>query len=160
VINLELTAIKPDAATAAAIKRGHVYKDLRLDLESSYRYDNLPNNKLDISDLQAIYDIEAVKNSIRNAFLTSPGQRILSPRYGIDLRRYVFEQVDDSTAFFLAQDITEILPEFEPRITVRDVRVIPNPDENQYDIYLTIDVPSLDVYGLLLKNYLNSKGYY
>jgi hypothetical protein len=43
---------------------------------------------------------------------------------------------------------------------VQGVTVIPDPDNNQYNITLQIDVPSLNIYGISLRNTLNSTGYY
>lgn len=157
---LKLTNLAPNKLTDSAVKRGFVYKDLKLDLETSYSYNNTINAKQELNDVQAIYDLEAIRNSIRNAFLTSPGQRILAPQYGIDIRRYVFDQINEDTAFFIERDIERNLPRFEPRIEVSNVNVVANPDDNQYDIYLTINVPEIDVYGVTLTNYLNSNGYF
>jgi phage baseplate assembly protein W len=160
VNSLKLTDLAPDKLTTSAVKRGFIFKDIKLDLETSYTYNNTINAKQELNDVQAIYDLEAVKNSIKSAFLTSPGQRILSPLYGIDIRRYVFDTINEDTAFFIERDIEENLPLFEPRIEVSNVRVETNTDENQYDIYLTINVPKIDIYGVTLTNYLNSNGYF
>ena len=157
---LKLTNLAPNKLTDSAVKRGFVYKDLKLDLETSYSYNNTINAKQELNDVQAIYDLEAIRNSIRNAFLTSPGQRILAPEYGIDIRRYVFDQINDDTAFFIERDIERNLPLYEPRIEVSGVSVVANTDENQYDINLTINVPEIDAYGVTLTNYLNSNGYF
>lgn len=160
MINIKLTDISVDPVSNKALEGGYLYKDLKLDLETTYSYNNALNKQVPLNDVAALFDIEAVKNSIATCFLTSPGQKILSPEYGIDLRRYLFEPVSNDTAFFIADDIENNLPRFEPRIIVRDVSVVPNYDEQQYDVNLTIDVPSLNIYGVTLKNYLNSNGYY
>lgn len=160
MINIKLTDISVDPVSNKALEGGYLYKDLKLDLETTYSYNNALNKKVPLNDVAALFDLEAIKNSIATCFLTSPGQKILSPEYGIDLRRYLFDPVSPDTAFFIADDIQNNLPRFEPRITVRDVSVVPNYDEQQYTVTLTIDVPSLNIYGVTLKNYLNSNGYY
>ena len=160
MIELELTTIAPDKLSRQALVKGYVYKDIKLDLETTYSYNDSLNTRESLNDVQAIYDEEAIKNSIRTCFLTSPGQRILNPQYGIDLRRYLFESINEDTAFFMRQDIITLLPVFEPRIEVVNVVIIPNEDENQYDINLTINIPASDVYGLTLRNYINSNGYF
>lgn len=160
MIDLKLTSIAPDKLSRGAIKKGFVYKDIKLDLETGYTYNDTLNTTQRLNDVQAIYDVEAIKNSIRTCFLTSPGQRILNPRYGIDLRRYLFEGINNDTSFFMRQDIIANLPIFEPRIEVVDVDVIANQDDNQYDINLTINIPASDIYGVTLRNYINSNGYF
>ena len=160
MISLKLTDIAVTKEQDTSLKSGYLYKDVALDLEQSHFRINQLNKSVPIRDIQVLYDIEAVKNSIRTCFLTSPGQKILTPLYGIDLRRYLFEPINDSTAYFIKDDIRTKLPQFEPRITLTRVQVVPNIDELQYDVYMQIDVPSLNVYGVSLRNYLNSEGYF
>jgi predicted component of type VI protein secretion system len=68
--------------------------------------------------------------------------------------------VSNDTAFFIRSDIFSNLPRFEPRVTVSSVTVVPDRENQQYDITLQVDVPSLNIYGVSLKNILNSNGYY
>jgi phage baseplate assembly protein W len=159
-MRLKLTDISTPKETNAALNRGYLYKDIDLDIKTEYKYNNSLNTKAFINDIKALYDIEAVKNSIATCFLTSPGQKILSPLYGIDLRRYLFEPVNKDTAFFIRSDIFTNLPRFEPRITITEVTVVPDPDQQEYNINIQIDIPSLNIYGVSLKNTLNSNGYY
>ena len=91
--------------------------------------------------------------------MTSPGQKILSPRFGIDLRRYIFEPVSNFTSFEIRSDIKDKLPRFEPRIELEKIGVKANIDNQEYRISLQINVPSLDITGLSLKSILNSSGY-
>ena len=100
-----------------------------------------------------------IKNSIVNCFLTAPGQKILNPTFGIDLRRFLFEPVDDYTSEIIEDDISRRLPLLEPRITVTNVSVIADPDAQEYQIFLQINIPSLDVEGLSIKSKLNTIGY-
>jgi phage baseplate assembly protein W len=107
-----------------------------------------------------VFDLESVKNSIANAFLTSPGQKILNPEFGIDLRRHLFEQVSVFEETWIQQDIERSLPDQEPRIELENVEVVAKPDENRFDVFLTINVPSLNAYGITLEGRLNKEGYY
>ena len=117
------------------------------------------NKKESLNDVAATYDIEAIKDSIATAFTTAPGDKILNPRYGIDLRQYVFERVDSFTTALIKEDILEYLPIMEPRVEVQNVTVTEDPDNNSYYIALQINVPTLDIYGLSIKSELNSTGY-
>ena len=138
---------------------GYSYKDVDFDLKPAYSFNNQLNRKENIKDIQAIFDVEAIKNSIVNCFLTSPGQKILNPTFGIDLRRFLFEPDDIFTAEVISDDINRRLPRLEPRIKVTGVSVIPDPDAQEYQIYLQINIPSLDVEGLSIKSKLNTIGY-
>jgi len=154
--------IKSLAATKLAdssLEQGYLYKDIAFDLKPAVSRNAQLNRNEYLRDVQAFYDLEAVKNSIVNCFLTSPGQKILSPLFGIDLRRFLFEGIDDFTSDIIQETIERKLPRMEPRITVKNVTVEADEDANQYNISLQIDVPSLDIYGVSIKSELNTTGY-
>ena len=142
-----------------ALKENYLYKDLFLDISNRVSYNNQLNRKEELRDVLGLFDIEAVKNSIANAFLTSPGEKILNPEFGVDLRRYVFEPVSDDITDEIQEDITDNLPDWEPRISLENVFVEADEEQQEYNITLQINVPSLDVYGLSLRSVLNSNGY-
>ena len=157
---VKISDISVDKADNAALSQGYLYKDLFLDLETSVYYNPEFNKSSVLKDVQGLFDIPSIKNSIANIFLTSPGQKILNPTFGIDLRRYLFDPVSDFTAFQIKTDITNNLTDQEPRIQLENTAVIPDTDRQEYYITLQINVPSLNMYGLSLKSLLNSDGYY
>ena len=156
---IKIDSVSVSKADDNAIKQNYLYKDLFLDIRNSYSYNSQLNRKEELKDIAGSYDIEAIKNSIANALLTSPGEKILSPEFGIDLRRFIFEPVDEFTEEDIKEDIESNLPRFEPRIELENVEVQGLEDEQQYNIQLQINVPSLNVYGLSLRSVLNSNGY-
>ncbi len=156
---IKIDTVSVSKAEDNAIKQNYLYKDLFLDVKNSYSYNAQLNRKEELKDIAGLYDIEAIKNSIANALLTSPGEKILSPEFGIDLRRYIFEPVDEFTEEDIKEDIADNLPKFEPRIELEKVEVQGLEEEQQYNIQLQINVPSLNVYGLSLRSVLNSNGY-
>ena len=157
---IKISDVSVDKAANAALKYGYLYKDLFLDLETSVYYNPEFNKSSVLKDVQGLFDIPSIKNSIANIFLTSPGQKILNPTFGIDLRRHLFDPVSDFTAFQIKADITNNLTDQEPRIQLENTSVVPDVDRHEYYITLQINVPSLNVYGLSLKSLLNSNGYY
>ena len=158
-MSIKITSLKQDSLTEKSLKGDYLYKDLLLDLEPQVYLNRQLNKREYLKDVSGLYDLEAVKNSILNSFLTAPGDKILNPTYGIDIRRYIFEPIDDFTTEVIQDDIETKLPTMEPRITITDVSVIPDEDNNTYYITLTINVPSLDIYGVSIKSELNSSGY-
>ena len=156
---IKIKSLETDELTKESLNDGYLYKDLTLDLTPSYSYNNKLNKKDFLKDVQASYDAEAIKNSITNIFLTSPGDKLLNPTFGIDLKRFLFEPVDDFISEIIRDDIETKLPLMEPRVVVDEVEVDPDEDENQYNISLRIDVPTLSLYGLTIKSRLNSTGY-
>ena len=160
MISLNLTDLSSDLLQSSVIDKNYLYKDIKLDINTSVNTSRALYSQSTRQDVQGIYDVESIKNSIRTCFLTSPGQKILSPEYGLDLRRYLFEPITDDTAYFIRDDIANNLVRFEPRVVLRSVDVISDIDRQEYNIILQIDVPSLNVYGVTLKNKLNSNGYF
>jgi phage baseplate assembly protein W len=159
VIQLKLTDVQATPLEDASLGNNYIYKDLELDLNKTRTFTKAVNVTNYLSDVSSIFDLKAIQNSIVTCFTTAPGQKILNPEFGLDLRQYLFEPISESSAFFIREDIFDNLPIFEPRVVVKNVSVIPNIDEQLYEIYLQIDVPQLNIYGVSIKNILNSEGY-
>lgn len=158
-MNIKINSLKTESLAEKTLKRDFLYKDLKLDLEQDTYLNRQLNKQESLKDVTAIYDVEAVKNSIVTAFLTAPGDKILNPTYGVDLRQYIFEPIDDFTTDIIRDDIMVKLPIMEPRVEIVDVEVIGDEDNSTYYIDLQINIPTLDVYGLSIKSELNSVGY-
>lgn len=156
---IKIKSLEATPIAKKALDGGFLYKDLSLDLTPSFSYNSQLHRKEILKDVQAIFDVEAVKNSIKNALMTTPGEKILDPTYGVDLRQYLFEPIDDFTTALIQDDIEIKLPKMESRITLKNVSVVGDEENNQYNIELQIDIPSLDVYGLSIKSELASTGY-
>lgn len=108
-------------------------------------------------DILVDNDIDAIKNSISNLFNTIPGQKLLSPNYGLSLMQYLFDPVTTSTANTIGEVILNGITRFEPRVVVDKVKVSGNSDENQYTITLIIRVPLLSLRDSLKLNAVLSK---
>lgn len=157
---IKLTDTAASELDNSSLNHGYLYKDLFLDLETSVYYNKQLNKSSILKDVQGVFDENAVRNSITNIFLTAPGQKILSPEFGLDLRRFLFEPISEFNAFAIKDDIRNRLPLMEPRIEVDGVSVIPNADMNEYEINVQINIPSLNVYGISLRSTLNNNGYF
>lgn len=140
-------------------QKPYVYADLHLDLQEKYTINDPMNQRPDINDFRLDYDLDAIKNSIRTLFLTSPGEKILDPLYGLDLRQFVFEPVLASRSFDLQRIIKAEINRYEPRVNVVAVDVIPVFDDNAYQINISIDVPGLGITGVIFSGMLNRNGY-
>jgi|TARA_R100001129_G_scaffold148276_1_gene109837 phage baseplate assembly protein W len=156
---IKIDSVSVTEAEKNALKQNYLYKDLFLDIKNRVSFNRQLNRKEELKDVQGLFDIESIQNSIANALLTSPGQKILNPEFGIDLRRFIFEPVSPFTQLEIQTDIEERLPGLEPRIELENVEVSANEDQQEYNITLQINVPSLNVYGLSLRSVLNSNGY-
>jgi len=126
-------------------QKRYTYTDMFLDLtQEPHKHiierNNSNNNE---RDMKVAYDMSAIRNSITNLFNTIPGERILLPDYGCDLRRYVFEQISESNARFIGRTIKRSIEQWEPRVVIINIGVDAYIDEYRYEIALTMEVPFL-----------------
>lgn len=135
------------------------YQDLKLDFEYSYTQNSEFLKKNEIIDLKVDYDLNAVKNSLRNMFITNRGEKLLNPYFGIGLASFVFDQVTQSTAKTIGDAILTNINTFEPRVQVNKVNVIANEDDNSYTINIIMSVPQLKAELVNLIGLLNNKGF-
>jgi phage baseplate assembly protein W len=71
---------------------------------------------------------ELVRQSIEAILDTEPGERIMLPTFGCGLRRYLMAPNTTATRSAMAEDITEALGRWEPRIRVTNVAVTAGED--------------------------------
>ena len=148
--------------TPPQIGEEYLYKDIKLDLAIHYSRSTQLLKELEVKDIQPLYDYDAVSQSLKNAFQTLPGQKILNPTYGIDLRRYLFSPVNRRVAYVIGLDLLETVPIMEPRVNVLNIEVIPDPDPNEYIVNLVYNVPTLlkkDIDVKRLNLSLNKNGF-
>lgn len=139
---------------------GYTYNDLHLDLQYSYTRNNELLRQREIKDIVTDYDYAAIRNSIFNIFTTIPGQKILTPNFGLNLLQHVFKPCDTFTARLIAKDIIDGITRFEPRVTLVDVEVLAVPEESLYDVTLTINVPRVGLGSFKLVGTLSNSGFF
>lgn len=85
-----------------------------------------------------VADAEDIEQSLRILLSTTPGERIMHPAYGCNLRRLVYEIVDANLLTEIRDVVSKAVLYFEPRIELNDLLIDGN------DIYngvlrLTLD---------------------
>lgn len=84
-------------------------------------------------DIKAETNNDAIKQSMLSILLTSPGERVMKPEFGCDLRGLLFNPFDEITARSIGNVIKNSLTNFEPRINLQEVLVITNYDDQVYE---------------------------
>lgn len=141
-------------------ERDYTYKDIEVDLTIDYTKTNPLNNFKEQRDIVVDYDVAAIKNSIFNIFTTIPGQKILNPTFGLNLLYYLFTGITAENARMLGDTIIKGITKFEPRVTVDNINITTDYENQQYTIDLFLSVPSLNIKGLQVKGTLAESGYY
>jgi phage baseplate assembly protein W len=121
--------------------KNFVYKDLHLDFATSDVYNPSLGRSIKGNDIKVEYDENAIKNSLRNLFNTKPGQRFLFPLYGLDLNQFLFEAITPINAQLIGEKIAISIDKFEPRVTLLNVNVVADFDNNLYEIDIVVQIP-------------------
>ena len=66
---------------------------------------------------------EHIKQSLRTLLSTARGQRIMRPEFGNRLGAYMFENIGDTTASLVKNEIISTIEQSEPRIELSEVKV-------------------------------------
>ena len=68
--------------------------------------------------------IEAVKNNIRNLLNTNLGERLMQPQFGTDLRRIIFEPIDEQVTLKIQDKILDALEIWLPFVQVSNIEIV------------------------------------
>ena len=143
-------------------QQSYTYTDIFLDMYQE-PFDVVIGNRVSKGagrDMKVAYDLNAIKNSIVNLFNTVPGERILLPDYGCDLRKYIFEPINDATSRLIGRTIKKSIEQWEPRVTLVSINVDAYISDAQYVITLVLEVPFLQQNEKLnLTGLLNRQGF-
>ena len=87
-------------------------------------------------DLVRRFDDNAVKQAIKNLLMTQHYERPFHSELGSPIPAILFEPMTPITALMIRRAIIDLISNFEPRVNLLDVEVIPSPDNNA--VYCTI----------------------
>ena len=87
-------------------------------------------------DINKHVGVKAVINSIKNLVLTNHYEKPFQPEIGSNVRKLLFENLDDLTAIALQREISEVIRNFEPRASVTKISVIADYDNNGFSVEL------------------------
>ena len=127
-------------ATTEGLRNSDAYSDSQAQNKSSRSaqlYSDLDlffgKNNSD-KDVNIIYDIQAVKRSIRNLVLTNQYEKPFHPEIYSGVRGMLFELMTPITAVILARQVEDVIENFEPRARLVGVSAYPDLDRNAYEV--------------------------
>ena len=157
---LKIKSLEPKKTGGVLVSTQDTYKDVAFDfvMETDAAAKNLFSNTTK-KDLGVNTDYKAIDNSLTNIFNTAPGQKILNPRFGADLKRYLFQPVTEETAKILGEVILKAIQLYEPRVNVTEIFIKAFPEDHMYQIDLYCKIPSIKNNGdYRYKGALSSRG--
>ena len=87
-------------------------------------------------DLIALKNETAIARSLRNLVLTERGERPFAPNLGCGVNALLFENMDSVTTSVVRDEIIQTIDNYEPRVSLIDVKVDADTDENE--LFITI----------------------
>ena len=102
-----------DAASENAANN-EVYKDVSMLSEHKF------HNSVFLSDKKIgnLVNVNAIKNSLHQIFTWIPGERILLPEFGSNLRKLLYEGITDFNVERIMVEIRHCISEWEPRVEI------------------------------------------
>jgi phage baseplate assembly protein W len=85
-------------------------------------------------------DEQLIKNDILQLLMTIPGERVMRPTFGVNLRNAVFEPSDEGTVSGLELEIRRAIEQYEPRVILDGVQIVTDDQNNgmSIQIYTTL----------------------
>lgn len=87
-------------------------------------------------------DERLIKNDLLQLLLTLPGERVMRPSFGVNLRNVVFEQLDDVTIQLLREEIAISVARFLPTINLLSLDIRPDAANNTMAISIAFSMVS------------------
>jgi len=85
--------------------------------------------------------IDAVKEDIKMLLLTQQGERLFQPLLGMNIRRFLFEQITENTVIEIENDIVSTFSRWLPFVQLNDIKIdITEQDKNKIKIDIKFNI--------------------
>jgi phage baseplate assembly protein W len=99
-----------------------------------------------IHALKMVSDEEDVAQSLFIILSTTPGERVMNPKFGCNLNQITFKILDETTRQEIISLVREAVLNYEPRISLEQVEVIyENPLEGLVHVILRYRIRTINV---------------
>lgn len=110
----------------------YIYADLR--------YPIVKNKQ--IKDVEANYDLNAIKSAISNLFNWRRGERILLPEFGNSLYEQLYKNINGVTEQNIRAAITSMF-KWEPRVNLDKIEIENDIENQEYHVKVFYTIPTL-----------------
>ena len=84
----------------------------------------------------------AVKQAIEALLKTNHYERPMQPHIGSDIKKLLFEPMDNITSELLKSEVTQAVTRLEPRASIIDTKVTPQYENNRYVVRIIFSIDS------------------
>ena len=96
-------------------------------------------------DLVTLKNQTAIARSVKNIVFTQPGEKFFDEDFGSRVSRFLFENINPITASNIRDEIVQSILNYEPRVRLSKVNVIPDYDNNAMNATLIYDIIGADI---------------
>ena len=96
-------------------------------------------------DLVVLKNATAIARSIKNIVFTQPGEKFFDEDFGSRVSRFLFENINPVTASNIRDEIVQSVLNYEPRVELRTVTVVPDYESNAMNATIIYDIIGADI---------------
>ncbi|MAG27535.1 hypothetical protein CMI47_18530 [Candidatus Pacearchaeota archaeon] len=91
-----------------------------------------------------------VRQNLKMLILTTPGERVMIPAYGVGLKAYLFQNFEQDTLSQIDARIRQQVQTYMPAVNISSLTFnTTNPEMNTLSLVLTYSIPNINVKDLL-----------
>ena len=90
-------------------------------------------------DVEMVADEKDIEQSLQIIISTSMKERVMRPRFGCNLKDFIFEPLDTSTKTYLRDIVETAIIYHEPRVNVNEIELRESEDTSNGTLYIEID---------------------
>jgi len=111
----------------------------------------LPLIRDDVDGFETVKSFRSlVKQNFKMLLLTDRGERVMEPNYGVGLKKYLFENFDQSTFSRIETDILEQVSIYMPIVAIQEISFQPSDQfSNRLNIKIAYAIPEIAAKDLL-----------
>ena len=132
-------------------------KDTRVSVGIDFPFGRVPNSG-DGYFKTSKTTIDAIKNNIKLLLKTERSERLFQPFLGMNLKRFIFEQITEDTKIQIENDIVDTFETWLPFVELKDIEIITDSiteDRNKININIVFNIKkaptSLESVGVVLE---------
>ena len=77
---------------------------------------------------------DQIKSNLINLLLTNKGERVMNPEFGADIKRSLFEAINDDLSEEIIEKINTNVSIFVPEVNITNIEIVPSPDSNSLEV--------------------------
>ena len=114
-------------------------KDTRVSVGIDFPFARVPNEGGYFKTTKTT--IESIKNNIKLLLKTQRGERVFQPNLGLNIRRFLFEQITENTQIQIENDIVDTFATWLPFVELREIDIdTGSQDKNQIKINIVFNI--------------------